>query len=59
MTKHLFESEDPHDDSTHWVCNLPETHSDRSERIAERDLGRPKQSDIQCKELPLEQRGEA
>ena len=47
------EDDDPTDDVTHWVGNLPEPSTDCTERTDKRNPGRAKQSDVQCKELPV------
>ena len=47
------EDDDPTDDVTHWVGNLPEPSTDSTERSDKRNPGRAKQSDVQRKELPV------
>lgn len=47
------QEDDPSDDVTHWVGNLPEQGTDSSECTNKRTLGRQKQSDLQCKELSV------
>lgn len=53
MTEENGEDDDPTDDVTHWVGNLPEPSTDSTERTDQRDTGRTKQSDVQRKELPV------
>ena len=53
MTEENGEEDDPTDDVTHWVGNLPEPSTDSTERTDQRDTGRPEQSDVQRKELPV------
>ena len=47
------EDDDPTDDVTHWVGNLPEPSTDCTERTDKCNPGRTKQSDVQRKELPV------
>lgn len=47
------EDDDPTDDVTHWVGNLPEPSTDSTERTDKRNPRRTKQSDVQRKELPV------
>jgi hypothetical protein len=47
------EQDDPTDDVTHWVGNLPKSSDDSTERSDQRPTGRTKQSDVQRKELPV------
>ena len=53
MTEESGEEDDPTDDVTHWVGNLPESSTDSTERTDQRDPRRTKQSDVQRKELPV------
>jgi len=48
--------DDPIDDITHWIGNLPETPTDSTECPTERDTGRPQQSDILSKKPPVAER---
>ena len=52
------EQDDPTDDVTHWVGNLPKPSDDSTERSDQRPTGRAKQSDVQRKELPVAKRKE-
>jgi len=45
--------DDPHDESTHWIGNLPQESNDSTERTDKRNPRRTKQSDVQRKELPV------
>jgi hypothetical protein len=51
--------DDPTDDVTHWVGNLPESSNDSAERTDQRTTGRPEQSDVQRKKLPVAKGKEA
>jgi len=53
MTEESGEEDDPTDDVTHWVGNLPESSTDSTERTDKRNPRRAKQSDVQRKELPV------
>ena len=53
------EDDDPTDDVTHWVGNLPEPSTDSTERSDKRDTRRSEQSDVQRKEPPVAERGKA
>lgn len=53
------QEDDPIDDSTHWVGNLPETPTDSSECPTECPTRGSQQSDIQRKKLPVEKAGDA
>jgi hypothetical protein len=53
MTEESGEEDDPTDDVTHWVGNLPESSTDSTERTDKRNPRRTKQSDVQRKELPV------
>ena len=44
------ERDDPHDDSTNWIGNLPKAGADSTECPAKRVARWPQQSDIQRKE---------
>jgi hypothetical protein len=50
-----IERDDPHDDITQWIGNLPKTNTDSTERTTERDTRRPQQPDVQRKEPPVEE----
>lgn len=52
------EDDDPSDDVTHWVGNLPQSSDDSSERTDKRTVGRAEQSDVQRKKLPVAKRKE-
>jgi hypothetical protein len=56
MTDTNGPEDDPIDDSTHWIGNLPETPTDSTECPTERDTGRPQQSDILSKKPPVAER---
>jgi len=45
--------DDPHDEVTHWIGNLPQESSDSAERTDKRTTRRSKQSDVQRKEPPM------
>ena len=47
------ERDDPHDDSTNWIGNLPKEGTDSTERTTKRTSRRAKQSDVQRKEPRL------
>jgi hypothetical protein len=47
------EKDDPTDDVTHWVGNLPKSSADSAERSDQRPTRRAKQSDVQRKKLPV------
>ena len=49
----MIEGDDPHDDSTNWIGNLPKEGTDSTERITKRTSGRAKQSDVQRTEPRL------
>jgi hypothetical protein len=53
MIEESGEEDDPTDDVTHWVGNLPESSTDSTERTDKRNPRRTKQSDVQRKELPV------
>jgi len=53
MTK--THEDDPHDDITKWLGNLPKTNTDSTERTTERDTRRSQQPDVQRKEPPVEE----
>jgi hypothetical protein len=44
------EKDDPHDDSTNWIGNLPKEASNSTECPTKRDARWPQQSDVQRKE---------
>jgi len=45
--------DDPHDEVTHWVGNLPQESNDSTERTDKRTTRRSKQSDVQRQESPM------
>lgn len=47
------DKDDPYDDVTHWVGNLPKKNTDSAERSTECDTNGPEQPDIQRKKLPM------
>ena len=51
--------DDPHDDITDRIGDLPKADTDSTERSDKRDTGRPEQSDVQRKEPPVAERGKA
>lgn len=51
--------DDPHDDITDRLGDLPKTDTDSTKRSDKRNTGRPKQSDVQRKESPVAKRGKA
>lgn len=51
------DKDDPYDDVTHWVGNLPKTIIDSPECPTECDTDGSEQPDIQRKKLPVEERG--
>lgn len=53
------DEDDPMDDSTHWIGNLPEQSVDCTERVAQRSSRWSQQPDIQRKELPVAERRKA
>lgn len=54
MTDQIKE-DDPHDDITDWLGNLPKASTDSTKRPTERDTGGPEQPDVQRKEPPVEE----
>ena len=50
-----IDEDDPHDDITDRLGNLPKAPTDSPECPTERDTGRAEQSDIQRKEPPVEE----
>lgn len=50
------QEDDPSDDVTHWVGNLPKSSDDSVERSDKRPAWRAEQPDVQCKELPVAER---
>ena len=46
--------DDPHDESTHWIGNLPQESNDSTERTDKRTTRRSKQPDVQRKKPPME-----
>ena len=54
MTDQIDE-DDPHDDITDRLGNLPKASTDSTERPAQRDTGWTEQPDIQRKEPPVEE----
>ena len=55
MMTDQIDEDDPHDDITDRLGNLPKASTDSTKRPAQRDTGRPEQSDIQRKEPPVEE----
>lgn len=53
------EKDDPHDDITDSLGNLPKENTDSNERSDKRDTRRTEQSDVQRKESPVAERGKA
>ena len=51
--------DDPHDDITDRLGDLPKADTDSTKRPDKRNTGRPKQSDVQRKKLPVAERGKA
>ena len=51
----LIDEDDPHDDITDRLGNLPKAPTDSDQRSTECDTGGPQQSDIQRKEPPVEE----
>jgi hypothetical protein len=49
----MIEGDDPHDDSTNWIGNLPEEGTDSTECTNKRTSRGAKQSDVQRKEPRL------
>lgn len=47
--------DDPHDDVTHWVGQIPEAYHDSTECTAERTTRGRQQPNVQRKEPPLEE----
>jgi hypothetical protein len=47
------EDDDPIDDVSHWVGQLPKQNTYIPERTAERDTGRRQQPDVQRKKPPV------
>lgn len=52
------EDDDPSDDVTHWVGNLPQSSTYSSKRTDKRTVGRAEQPDVQRKKLPVAERKE-
>ena len=55
----VHEKDDPHDDITDRLGNLPKESTDSPKRTDKRDPGRSKQSNVQRKKPPVAKRGEA
>ncbi len=51
--------DDPHDDITDRLGDLPKENTNSTKRSDKRDPGRTKQSDVQRKESPVAERGKA
>ena len=49
--------DDPHDDITDRLADLPKTDNDSNERTAKRNIRRTKQSDVQRKKPPVAKGG--
>ena len=54
----VHEKDDPHDDITDSLGNLPKTDTDSHERPNKRNTRRTKQSDVQRKKPPVAERRE-
>ena len=54
-----IEEDDPHDDISDRLGDLPKKDTDSPKRTNKRDTGRTKQSDVQRKEPPVAERGKA
>ena len=48
-----IKEDDPHDDVTKWIGNLPKTNTDSTERTTQRDTRGQQQPDVQRKEPPM------
>ena len=55
MMTDQIDEDDPHDDITDRLGNLPKASTDSTECPTERDTGRPEQPDVQRKEPPVEE----
>ena len=53
---HEADEDDPHDESTHWIGQIPKEDTDSNERDSERDTRRKQQSNVQRKKPPMEKR---
>ena len=51
--------DDPHDDITDRLGDLPKTDTDSTKRSDKRDTGGSKQSDVQRKKSPMAKSGKA
>jgi hypothetical protein len=51
--------DDPHDEVTHWVGNLPQESNDSGKRTDKRNTRRSKQSNVQRQESSVAERGKA
>ena len=51
--------DDPHDDITDRLVDLPKTDTDSNERLDKRNTRRTKQSDVQRKKSSVAKRGKA
>ena len=49
------QTDDPHDDVTHWIGKLPKADSNSIKRIDKRNLRRQSKSDILSEELGVEE----
>jgi len=54
----VHEKDDPHDDITDNLGNLPKADTDSNERPNKRNTRRTKQSDVQRKKPPVAERRE-
>ena len=54
-----IEEDDPHDDISDRLGDLPKKDTDSPKRTNKRDTGRTKQSDVQRKEPSVAERGKA
>ena len=55
----VHEKDDPHDDITDRLGNLPKENTNSTKRTDKRDPGWSKQSNVQRKKPPVAKRGEA
>lgn len=55
---HEADEDDPHDESTHWIGQIPKEDTDSNERTDKRSTRRSEQPNIQRKKLPVAKRKE-
>ena len=48
----MTKGDDPHDESTQWIGNLPKAGTNNAKHSTERDPRRKDEPDVQRKELP-------